>query len=81
MPHQDTLIRILRDVLQADVPATADAGLLGVVPEFDSMAVVAVITAMEEEFGFIVDDDDITADDFETVGTLCAFVDRQYQAA
>jgi len=48
--------------------------LLGNIPEFDSMAVVTVITALEETYGFMVDDDEISAETFETVGTLCKFV-------
>lgn len=49
--------------------------LLGAIPEFDSMAVVGVITAMEEEFGFSVDDDEISADVFASVGSLAAFIE------
>ncbi len=48
--------------------------LLGDVPEFDSMAVVSVLTVIEEEFGFMIDDDEVSADTFETVGSLVDFV-------
>ncbi len=48
--------------------------LLGGIPEFDSMAVVSVITAMEDNFGIIVDDDEISAEVFETLGSLTEFV-------
>ena len=51
-----------------------DTMLLGGIPEFDSMAVVTVITALEENFGFVVDDDEISADTFATVGTVVDFV-------
>ena len=51
--------------------------LLGAIPELDSMAVVSLITALEEQFGIAVDDDEIGADAFETVGTLAAFVERK----
>lgn len=51
-----------------------DTQLLGGIPEFDSMAVVSVITALEDHYGFIVDDDEISADTFATVGTLVDFV-------
>jgi len=54
-----------------------DTRLLGNIPELDSMAVVVVITALEEHFGFIVDDDEISADTFATVGTLWSFVDQK----
>lgn len=48
--------------------------LLGSVPEFDSMAVVSLITTIEENFGIVVDDDEISAEIFETVGSLQEFV-------
>lgn len=48
--------------------------LLGAIPELDSMAVVALITGMEQRFGFMVDDDDIDGATFATLGSLVAFV-------
>ncbi len=48
--------------------------LLGSMPEFDSMAVVSVITAIEDNFGIVVDDDEVSAEIFETVGSLHQFV-------
>lgn len=53
----------------------ASTGLLGALPELDSMAVVELLTVIEEKFGFEVDDADMSADVFETVGTLADFVD------
>jgi acyl carrier protein len=44
------------------------------------MAVVSIITALEERFDFSVDDDEIDASIFETVGTLVAFVEGKLQA-
>ena len=55
----------------------APSPLLGAIPELDSMAVVSLINALEEHFGFFVEDDDISADTFETLGTLVAFVERK----
>lgn len=49
--------------------------LLGAIPELDSMAVVALITGMEERFGFAVDDDEIEGSTFATLGSLIDFVD------
>lgn len=49
--------------------------LLGAVPELDSMAVVSVITSLEERFDFLVDDDEIDGSTFETLGALVGFVD------
>jgi acyl carrier protein len=48
--------------------------LLGAIPELDSMAVVTLITTLEERFGLVVDDDDIDGQTFESVGSLCDFV-------
>ena len=53
--------------------------LLGSLPEFDSMAVVTLLAALEEHFGFIAEDDEIFAETFETLGSLAEFV-RQKQA-
>lgn len=55
----------------------AASPLLGAVPELDSMAVVAVITGLEEHFGFVVEDDDIDGSTFTTFGSLVAFVDSK----
>ena len=56
---------------------TADSPLLGALPELDSMAVVMILTTMEEHFGFTVDDDEISADTFATLGTLTAFAEQK----
>lgn len=53
----------------------ASTGLLGKLPELDSMAVVQLVIAIEERFGLEIDDTDITTDMFETLGTLAAYVD------
>ena len=55
----------------------ASSPLLGAIPELDSMAVVSLITALEEHFDFFVEDDEISADTFETLGTLTTFVERK----
>ncbi len=47
-----------------------EAPLLGAIPELDSMAIVGIITSIEERFGIIFDDDELDAEVFETVGTL-----------
>ncbi len=54
--------------------------LLGAIPELDSMAVVAVITTLEERFGFSIDDDEIDGATFATVGSLSEFVERKVAA-
>ncbi len=69
--------QIVGDVLQlGDRTATLapETALLGNIPEFDSMAVVGVITALEDQLGIVVEDDDITGDTFQTLGDLTVFV-------
>lgn len=69
--------QILIDVLalgEQGAALTAQSPLLGSIPELDSMAVVNLITALEEHFGITVEDDDIGAATFETLGTLADFV-------
>jgi acyl carrier protein len=55
-------------------PATP---LLGSLPEFDSMAVLKVMLALEERFGLTIDDDEVMGELFETFGTLSAFVEQK----
>jgi acyl carrier protein len=80
-PTEDTK-RILIQTLQlATNPEalTESTRLLGALPELDSMAVVTILTALEENFGFVIDDDEISADTFATLGTLVEFVARKLQ--
>lgn len=73
----EKLRSILADSLQLGGRASAlsaEDRLIGAIPEFDSMAVVSVITKIEEEFGITVDDDELSADVFETLGSLERFV-------
>jgi acyl carrier protein len=44
------------------------------------MAVVNVITALEDHFGISVDDDEISAKTFETLGSLAQFVEQKLAA-
>lgn len=79
----DTLARvkkILRDTLNLGDRAeklTADSPLLGGLPEFDSMAVVTVITMIEDELGITIDDDELSAEIFATVGSLAEFLSQK----
>lgn len=73
----DQVKQIVGDVLQlGDRIDSFDqhTPLLGSVPEFDSMAVVSVITAIEEDFGIAMEDDEISADIFLTLGDLHTFL-------
>lgn len=48
--------------------------LLGAIPELDSMAVLGVITTLEERFAFTIHDDEIDSSVFATLGSLTDFV-------
>ncbi len=75
---------ILADVLSLPPGAaealTAESALMGSIPELDSMAVVQLIATLEEHFGFAIDDDEIDASTFATVGTLANFVQYKLTA-
>lgn len=75
MPHTDQVSEILRTTLGLGrMPLATDTMLLGSLPELDSMAVANLILALEQQFGFEVQDDEIHARHFATVGSLSDFV-------
>ncbi len=80
MSHQQLLADILRSVLQINKEFNDSTLLLGAVAEFDSMAVIAVITALEDQLGIVINDDEISAEVFESFGQLRKFI-AQKQAA
>ena len=74
---QREVLKILDEVLSLKSRADTmnrESPLLGAIPELDSMAVIAVITTLEERFGFTIDDDELDGDNFATVGALTDFV-------
>jgi acyl carrier protein len=82
----DTFIavrQIIGDALQLGLrleDLERDTPLVGNLPELDSMAVVTVITALEECFGFVVDDDDDVSQAFDTLGSLTKYVEAKIHA-
>ena len=75
--YLDEVKQIVIDVLAlgpAGRSLDEHSALLGSIPELDSMAVVQLIGALEEQFGFAIDDDEISADTFATLGSLTEFV-------
>lgn len=78
----DEVRRVVDEVLQLQgktADFTENTPLLGSIPELDSMAVVTLVTSLEERFGIVVDDDEISAETFETMGSLTAFVDQKLE--
>lgn len=53
---------------------TRDTALFGALPEFDSMALVAVVGSLEDRLGIDLPMDDLRAEVFETVGSLVDFL-------
>lgn len=56
---------------------TASTPLLGNIAELDSMAVISVITAIQEHFGISIDDDEFSQEIFHTLGNLTKFVEQK----
>lgn len=79
----DDVKQVLGETLQLGSRSddfTAETPLFGAIAEFDSMAVVTVVTALEERFGIFVEDDEIEVEVFATVGSLAAFVTQKLEA-
>lgn len=73
--------KLVKDILkqQLQLGSKADSFnentiLLGNLPELDSVGVVNIITAIEEQLNCSIDDDEINAEVFETFGSLVEFV-------
>ena len=78
LSYKQKLLTLLDDVLNLQGRAQQidlDTPLLGALPELDSMAVVGVITALEEHFQIMIADDEIDGSTFETVGSLLTAVE------
>jgi acyl carrier protein len=67
------LVRVL-GIEEREHLLDASTPLLGELPELDSLAVVELAVALEEEFDIVVDDADVTGELFATVGSLAEYV-------
>jgi acyl carrier protein len=70
------LLALLREVLglPASFPLARPTLLLGAISALDSVAVVTLLEECETTFGFIVADDEVSAEIFTSVGTLVDWV-------
>ena len=83
MDTQQEMLKILDEVLTLGgrlEDMNAASPLLGAIPELDSMAVIAILTTLEERFGFVIDDDEMDGSVFATIGSLSGFVERKLEA-
>ncbi len=80
MDIEKVILNILKVNLQLGDKANSfnsETALLGAIPEMDSMGVVNIITAIEEQIGCVIDDDEINAEVFATLGSLVQFVEQK----
>lgn len=63
--------KALPDILTDDTP------LLGGVTGFDSLAVLAILTGVRETFGCAIDESEVSAEVFDSVGTLRRFIEAR----
>lgn len=55
----------------------ASTTLFGGIPELDSLAVLELVTAIEQRFDITVEDEEFSGEIFETVGSLTDFVESK----
>lgn len=56
---------------------TPSTRLLGALPELDSVAVLQLLSALEQQFKISIGDDEISAELFYDVASLLAFVEQK----
>jgi len=54
--------------------------LLGNLPELDSMMIATLLAAIEERFDISIEDDEISAETFESVGSLRTYIEAKLAA-
>lgn len=84
MDTQHEVLNILHHVLGPNGKSgtlAPGSPLLGAIPELDSIAVTAVLTAFEDRFGITIEDDELDASSFATVSSLVNFVQTKLAQA
>ena len=80
MPRGQSLFDLVKDEALGLQGRSAgfqrDTPLLGALPELDSMAVLALITGLENHFGITFSDEDLHGAVFATVGSLTDLVEQ-----
>lgn len=73
------VLPILDEVLNlrgAALDFTRETKLRGAIPQLDSMAVVSLLAALEEQLGVEIPESQLDGSIFETVGTLVSCIER-----
>ena len=82
MDREAEVIAILNSILSIEAgreALTSETRLLGALPEFDSLAVVAIVEALEDYFGFTANDEELTSDTFLSVGQLVQYIEGKLE--
>jgi len=79
MSLQHEIKALLKETLQLDDVAEwdNDTEILGAIAEFDSMAIVTILTLVEENYGIMIEDDEVSGEVFETLGSLVEFISEK----
>jgi acyl carrier protein len=83
MNVESEVLAILDEVLVLNgrtASMNRDSPVLGALPELDSIAVVSVITALENRFAVSIGEDELTAKSFATVGSIADLVSSKTPA-
>ncbi|WP_417475372.1 acyl carrier protein [Luteimonas mephitis] len=59
------------DEMYSDTQSLLEAGAI------DSMGVLTLVTWLEQEFGFVVDDEDVVPENLDSIASITAYVDRK----
>ncbi|WP_448547378.1 acyl carrier protein [Thalassotalea fusca] len=80
MNSKEAILQELQSVLSGIMPNyqstywCEDTALFGAIPEFDSMAIVSLITELEARFDIEVDDEDISEENFANIGNIVELI-------
>lgn len=83
MSALEIAVAIVRSCLQLDeqLELTEDTYLMGNFAEFNSLTITTMIVEIEDRLGCDIDDDEISGEIFETIGTLAEFIQEKMSEA
>lgn len=78
----DIAVRIIRNSLQLKQPKeefTPETVLMGAFPDFNSLTITSIIGEIEEQLDCEIDDEELTAEIFESFGSVAKFIEARLQ--